>query len=83
MFLIGRKADAENGVTVRVLDFADERAIGHVPDFEFAAARRNATAGGEEFAIGAEIESEDAIGERRFFGGVADFAFELPGGRDI
>jgi hypothetical protein len=60
-------------------DLADEAAIGDFPNLDFAAARGDAAAGGEPLAIGAEVEGEDAIGERGFFVPGADGAAEGPG----
>ena len=79
-FAIGREGEAEDGVAVRRGDFADESAIRGAPDLHFPATRRDAAAGGQPLAIAAEIEGEDAVGERGLLVAGADGAAEGPGG---
>jgi hypothetical protein len=72
------KIEAEHRVAVRIFQFSDQFAIGHIPDFDFAAAGRHAAAGGKPLAIGTEFHRQHAIDQWRILIACPDGSFVRP-----
>src|SRR5438045_1136712 len=81
MLAIGRESDGENSVFMRGRNCPQELAAGDAPELELRRAGWNAASGNEHLAVGAEVESENAINEQFRMIQSADGPFELPGTR--
>ena len=78
MLSIRGKIKRENRIAVHVVELADEFAIGHVPQLDFAASSGFPAAGRQSVSVGAELDGVDAVAQRRVNVTRSDDAFEAP-----